>query len=135
MFCVLKNANHLSTIMDIFKNMDSSENNGFTDVTLVCDDSVQLTAHKLVLCAASDNLGRILQTDGQNHSTLILAGVSQDMMDNVKRYIYGGDVNMCKTKFPNFVQVMKSLGIKTNSLEGEIDEKLKIEERLKIDEK
>ena len=51
-------------------------------------------------------------------------------IDIVTTYIYGGEVNICKTKLRNFVEALKSFGMKTNSLEDEIDEKLKIGERL-----
>ena len=64
------------------------------DVTLVSDDEVQISAHKLVLSASSNFFKNILRKNTHSHPLLYLSGVNSHSLGLVLDYIYQGEVQI-----------------------------------------
>ena len=61
-----------------------------TDVTLVCDDKIQLKAHKIVLSACSSVFKSIINDLSQNCSVIYLRGIQHQEMESILEFIYLG---------------------------------------------
>ena len=81
----------------------------FFDVTLVSDDEVQVSAHKLILSACSPFFKNILKRNTHTHPLLYLSGVSSSDLKNVMDYIYQGEVMVPQKHFEHFLKVSQKL--------------------------
>ena len=101
----------------------------FTDVTLVCEDKTQISAHKVILSACSGFFSNILQQDTQLHLMVCLDGISTNDITNVLDYIYFGEVEIFQDNLDRFLDIAKKLeldGLLTTEkkdFEPSIDEK------------
>ena len=66
----------------------------FFDVTLVSDDEVHVSAHKVVLSASSDFFKNILKKSLHSNPLLYLSGVKSKELTFVMDYIYEGEVQL-----------------------------------------
>ena len=88
-----------------------SENDLFSDITLICEQNKQLKAHKVILGACSTFFRNILAHLPQHPSYLYLDGMSyQDLRDAV-RFMYLGEVRVEKKNLDTFMLVCKKLEI------------------------
>ena len=53
------------------------DNSLFTDVTLVCDDQIELDAHKIILSSCSEIFRNLLMISNDPNPTILLPGVTQ----------------------------------------------------------
>ena len=107
------------------------------DVTLVTDDHIQISAHKLVLSSCSEYFKSIFKKNKSSNLLLCLEGVSREDLDNCLNYMYNGEVQIFQDdldKFLNVAQRFQLNGLlgqeKNEVLENEIlitDEDLKAE--------
>ena len=77
----------------------------FFDVTLVGDDNIHASAHKVVLSACSDFFKSILKQTKHSHPMLCLEGINSQEMNNVLDYIYNGEVEIFQEKLDRFLEV------------------------------
>ena len=89
------------------------------DVTLVSDDEVQISAHKLVLSASSDFFKNILRRNSHSHPLLYLSGVNSQSLSLVLDYIYQGEVQIYQEDLNAFLDVAQKL--KIEGLQSNID--------------
>ena len=83
----------------------------FFDVTLVSDDEVQISAHKLVLSACSDFFKSILKRNSHSHPLLYLSGVDSTNLSHILDYIYQGEVQVYQEHLDSFLEVAQKLRI------------------------
>ena len=83
----------------------------FYDVTLVSDNHIQISAHKLVLSASSQFFKSILKKNPHSHPLLYLSGVDSTSLGFVLDYIYQGEVQMYQNELDNFLEVAQKLKI------------------------
>ena len=89
------------------------------DVTLVTDDSNQVSAHKLVLSACSEYFKNIFRNNEKyQHPLLCLDGLSSKDLSNVLDYIYNGEVQIFQDDLDRFLAVAQKL--KLEGLGGEV---------------
>ena len=89
------------------------------DVTLVTDDSNQVSAHKLVLSACSEYFKNIFRNNHKyQHPLLCLDGLSSKDLSNVLDYIYNGEVQIFQDDLDRFLAVAQKL--KLEGLGGEV---------------
>ena len=81
----------------------------FFDVTLVSDDEVQVSAHKLILSACSPFFKNILRRNSHTHPLIYLSGVSSSELISVMDYIYQGEVMVPQKQFEQFLNVSQKL--------------------------
>ena len=119
--------------------------NKFTDVTLVCDDLVQLRAHKTVLSACSPVFRSILASHHQIHPVIFLRGIQYLEMELILKFMYFGETTVFRERSEELQQVARDLEVKELSdlcdqqftqirLELQEEEESATENRIKIEE-
>ena len=83
----------------------------FADVTLISDDKVKFSAHKILLSSSSNMFKFILKGTNQNNSLLFLGGVSSVNLGFILEYIYQGEVNLYEEQLESFLESAKGLEI------------------------
>ena len=79
------------------------------DVTLISDDKVKFTAHKIILSSCSNTFKFILQGDTNANPLLYLGGVSSINLGFILDYIYYGEVNLFQEQLDSFLQSAEKL--------------------------
>ena len=93
-------------------------NQTFTDVTLLCNDTggqdqVAITAHRVILSAASEFFSRVLQRDQDRGAVLYLRGASKENVIGMLNFIYSGECSIAINQLDEFVALGKDLKIKS----------------------
>ena len=83
----------------------------FFDVTLVSDDEVQISAHKLVLSACSTFFRSILTKNVHSNPLLYLSGVSSTNIGFILDYVYHGEVQIHQEQLDSFLDAAQMLRI------------------------
>ena len=86
------------------------------DVTLVGDDSNQVSAHKLVLSACSEYFKNIFKNNKHTHPLLCIDGIASGDLNNIMDYIYNGEVKIFQDDLDRFLGIAQRL--KLNGLIG-----------------
>ena len=95
------------------------------DVTLVSDDDVQISAHKLVLSASSSFFKSILRKNSHPQPFIYLSGINSTNLGFVLDYIYQGEVQIFQQQLDTFLDVAQKLkvsgliSIDNDNVEGE----------------
>ena len=87
------------------------------DVTLVCDDNKQISAHKLVLSACSEFFKSIFKNNKHQNPLICLEGISSKELQDILDYMYNGETNIfqeCLDKFLSIAQRFKIMGLLQN---------------------
>ena len=109
-------------INDLHKDTD------FADVTLISDDKVKFSAHKIVLSSCSSMFKFILKGNTHGNSMLFLGGVNSINLGFILEYIYQGEVNLYQEQVESFLE--SAQGLKIEGLLGPI--KMLIKESIKV---
>merc|ERR1712126_519774 len=88
----------------------------FFDVTLVSDDEVHISSHKVVLSASSDFFKNILRKSSHSSPLIYLSGIKSKELNFVMDYIYDGAVQIYQADLDSFLDIAKRLQI--DGLEG-----------------
>ena len=87
------------------------ENNAFADVTLITDDKVKFSAHRILLSPCSNVFDFILKDSNQANPLLYLTGVNSTNLGFILDYIYKGEVNMYQEELDSFLESAQKLEI------------------------
>ena len=107
-FC-LKWTDFQSTVSQSFRILRQEED--FYDVTLVSEDELQLSAHRLVLSACSSLFKNILKKNVHTNPLIYLSGVSSNNLKNILDYVYCGEVQLFQEQVDSFLDIAKKLQI------------------------
>merc|ERR1711884_778015 len=107
-FC-LKWNDFQSTVSQSFSILRKEED--FFDVTLVTDDEIQMSAHKLVLSACSSFFKNILKKNPHPNPLIYLHGVDSTNLGYILDYIYHGEVQLFQKHLDHFMDKAQTLGI------------------------
>merc|ERR1712129_514195 len=83
----------------------------FADVTLVCDDDKQITAHKVMLVSSSEFFRKILTRNPHQHPLIYLTDVNHSQLKALLSFIYLGETEVGKDDLDSFMKTAKKLGI------------------------
>ena len=83
----------------------------FADVTLICDDKVKFSAHKILLSSCSNMLKFIFKENPLDKSIIFLSGMSSDDVGLILDYIYYGEAKLYQGQLDNFLKSAKKLEI------------------------
>ena len=108
-------------ISSTFKDLASEGH--FADVTLVSDDQVQTTAHKLVLSACSPVMKNILLNNPHSKPLIYLKGVKDQELQSILHFMYFGETTIHQDSIADFMDVAHNLEIK------ELCDRFNIEEK------
>ena len=96
-----------SIIANNFKKLINEDE--FYDVTLVSDDQIHFSAHKLVLSSSSSYFKNILKKTKHSHPLLCLDGIESSELKDVLQYIYNGEVNVNEKHIDRFLGIAVKL--------------------------
>jgi len=82
------------------------------DVSLACDDSTVVQAHKVILSACSTFFRSVLQKHPHQHPLLYLRGVKYVDLVAVLDFMYHGEVNVKQEELNSFLAVAEDLNVK-----------------------
>ena len=102
------------------------------DVTLISDDKVKFSAHKVVLSSCSNMFKFILKGNNQSSPLLYLGGVSSFNLGFILDYIYHGEVNIFQDQLESFLQIAQNLELEglLNVVNDEQDHEEKIQDMM-----
>ena len=89
----------------------------FNDVTIACEDDMQIKAHKVVLSSGSSFFKRVLVKNPHQHPLVYLKGVKYGQLKQMIKFIYLGEIKITETEVNSFIELGKDLEV-----EGIIDE-------------
>jgi len=101
------------------------EDKDFFDVTLACDDSKQVQAHKVILSACSPFFKTVLKRNRHEHPLLYLKGVKYAELVAVLNFMYLGEVNVAQEELNTFLSVAEDLKVKGLTQDKSPNENLK----------
>ena len=84
----------------------------FSDVTLVCDDGVQIECHKVVLAASSPLFEKLLKRGDHPRPLIFLRGVKKADLDAVIDFLYCGEANILQENLESFLAIAEDLEVK-----------------------
>ena len=90
----------------------------FTDVTLVCDDKIQLEAHKIILISGSKFFEAILKPIfqvGDIKPIIYLKGINHHEMESILQFMYLGEARFSQERTSEFLRVAMELELKSIS--------------------
>ena len=82
-----------------------------SDVTLITDDMVKISAHKILLSSCSNVFNYILKDHNQSNLLLYLSGISSVSLGFILDYIYHGEVNLYQEQLDGFLDSAQKLEI------------------------
>jgi len=83
----------------------------FSDVTLVCEDSQQIKAHKVILSSSSVFFNNILTENHHEHPLIYLKGVKHKRLKHLIEFIYSGETCISESEVGDFVELGKDLKV------------------------
>ena len=81
------------------------------DVTLISEDKVKFTAHKILLKSCSNVFKFILDGNSHANQNMFLSGVSSINLGFILDYIYYGEVNLFQEQLDSFLESAQKLEI------------------------
>ena len=110
----------------------------FADVTLISDDKVKFSAHKVLLSSCSNMFKFILKENNNANTLLYLGGISSMNLDFILDYIYHGEVKIFQEQLDSFLENAQKLEIEgligQESLADQTDNEIKVENDVPTDE-
>jgi hypothetical protein len=115
-FCLRWNS-YESNISSSFREL--REDSEFFDVTLCCDNGIDIVqAHKVILAACSPFFQKILSHQkSQQNPLLYLKGICLEDLQAALEFMYHGEVNLEQDSLNNFLSAAKELAIKGLSVD------------------
>ena len=83
----------------------------FVDVTLISEDKVKFSAHKIILSSCSNMFKFILKENTHANQLLYLGGVSSQNIGFILDYIYYGEVKLFQEQLDCFLETAQKLEI------------------------
>ena len=83
----------------------------FVDVTLISEDKVKFSAHKVLLSSCSNMFKFIFKENNNANPLLYLGGISSMNLDFILDYIYHGEVNIYQEQLDSFLESAQKLEI------------------------
>ena len=85
------------------------ENQDFTDVTLACEDGLQVEAHKIILAASSPFFNDLLRQNDKGYALIYMRGVRSIDLVHIVDFLYYGEVRVEQEDLDNFLAMAKEL--------------------------
>ena len=88
------------------------ENKEFTDVTLACEDGLQMEAHKFILASSSPFFEKILQKIKHPHPLIYLKGFQSKDFVSILDFVYSGEANVYQEDLDSFLAIAEEIQLK-----------------------
>ena len=86
--------------------------NDFTDVTLVCEDGLQIEAHRVVLCASSLFFKTILKMNSHSHPLVYMRQIKSSELIPLVEFLYKGEATVQPEDLDTFLKIAEELQLK-----------------------
>ena len=117
------NENSGNTIRNLF------QDENFSDVTLLCEDSGELKLHKIVLASSSKTFSRILSRMNHPNPSIYLKGINFKYLKSIIQFIYLGETQVLEEDFKSFMDIANELEI-NGLLDFKVEKSGPIEKRI-----
>ena len=107
-------------IKGAFKNFREDKN--FNDMTLVCEDGLQVEANKVILAASSPFFQKLFRINKHPHPLVFMRGVNSDDLLAIVDFLYHGEANVFQESLDSFLAFAEDLQLR--GLMGKPDEKV-----------
>merc|ERR1712142_177440 len=98
-------ASAVETIRRLIEDKESA------DVTLVCNDNKQISAHKVVLSSCSNFFKKVLKNNPHKHPLIYLKGVEFLNLQSIVKFMYLGQAEVEQNNLEDFMDVAQELEI------------------------
>merc|ERR1712129_212738 len=88
------------------------EDREFADVTLACEDGLQVEAHKVILASSSPFFLNILKRNKHPHPLIYMSGLKFENLVPMIDFLYYGEANVHQENLDSFLAVAKELQLK-----------------------
>ena len=88
------------------------EDTEFSDVTLACEDSKIIEAHRIILSASSPVFKEILSSNKNQHPIIYMKGVKYKYFTSIIEFIYHGEVTVHQEDLVNILELAEDLKLK-----------------------
>ena len=105
----LNNTEFEITTATVLRNLYTNKN--FTDVTIACEDGKKLTAHKIILSAASAVFGKILMDFSDSNPLIYFGDTSYEHIEYILRFVYLGEVAIEESELKPFMETVNKFRI------------------------
>ena len=104
------------------------DDHDFSDVTLACEDGLQMDAHKMILACSSPVFQNILKTNKHAHPLIYLRGIKSKDLLCILDFLYYGEAYVDQENLESFVAIAEELELKgfTGKADCKEDTKKKI---------
>ena len=85
------------------------EDKEFTDVTLACEDGLQMGAHKVILASSSPFFEKILQKSKHPHPLIFLKGFRTKDFVSILDFLYSGEANVYQEDLDSFLAIAEEI--------------------------
>ena len=82
---------------------DLRDDHDLTDVTLACEDGMQVEAHKVVLASASPFFLEVLKRNKHPHPLIYMKGIRSDNLMAMVEFFYKGEANVFQENLDTFL--------------------------------
>ena len=94
----------------------------FSDITLVCEENIQVKAHRVILSSSSPFFNTVLKKNTHSHPMIYMRGLKSKDLTAMMDFIYHGEVNIYQDDINDFLSLAEELQLK--GLTGPKDENL-----------
>ena len=84
----------------------------FSDVTLLCEDTQQIDAHRIILAASSPFFRSVLKRNQKSHQMIYMRGINNKDLVAILDFIYHGEVNINQEDLNGFLALAEQLQLK-----------------------
>ena len=83
----------------------------FVDVTLVCDDEIQIKAHKVILGAGSLFFAKLFRKNPHQHPLVYMFGFKWTELESIIEFLYLGEASVPEKNLKQFLNISEKLEI------------------------
>ena len=91
----------------------------FSDVTLACEDGMQVVAHKVILVSSSPFFMEILKKNKHPHPLIYMRGIKAETLTAILDFLYFGEANIDQENLDAFLALAEELRL--NGLAGSVE--------------
>ena len=84
----------------------------FCDVSLVCEEDVQIQAHRVILTASSPFFSGVLKRSKHSHPMIYMRGMKARELVAIVDFIYHGEANIYQEDLDGFLALAEELQLK-----------------------
>merc|ERR1712129_446000 len=84
----------------------------FSDVTLACEDGLQVEAHKAILASSSPFFLNLLKENQNPHPLVVMTGLKSEVVVSIIDFLYYGETNVDEEHLKSFFAAAEELKLK-----------------------